>query len=124
MCPDYLIETYLDHQGERFCLQYDANSWLYISKAMDMFDISESAQRSLAEKRHKAHGIQDPWATRLLPVLDATALEDQEAPGLPPTPPVDTTDDERADLVRGLSQVHLYWEFNLTCSFLIGSNVK
>ncbi|KAJ3122997.1 hypothetical protein HK098_002293 [Nowakowskiella sp. JEL0407] len=40
LCPDFLIETYLDHQGERFCLQYDANSLLYISKAMDLFDMS------------------------------------------------------------------------------------
>jgi homoserine acetyltransferase len=39
-CADYLIETYLDHQGERFCLTYDPNSLLYISKAMDMFDMS------------------------------------------------------------------------------------
>ena len=40
-CPDYLIETYLDHQGERFCLNYDPNSLLYISKAMDMFNIAD-----------------------------------------------------------------------------------
>ncbi|KAI9034103.1 homoserine O-acetyltransferase [Hyaloraphidium curvatum] len=39
-CPDFEIENYLDHQGERFCMQYDANSLLYISKAMDMFDMS------------------------------------------------------------------------------------
>jgi homoserine O-acetyltransferase len=39
-CPDYLIENYLDHQGEKFCTTYDPNSLLYISKAMDMFDMS------------------------------------------------------------------------------------
>lgn len=42
--PDFLIETYLDHQGNQWCtgprMQYDPNSLLYISKAMDMFDIS------------------------------------------------------------------------------------
>ncbi|KAI8917433.1 Alpha/Beta hydrolase protein, partial [Entophlyctis helioformis] len=42
-CADFLIETYLDHQGERFCLTYDPNSLLYISKAMDMFDMSDLA---------------------------------------------------------------------------------
>ena len=36
---DFLVETYLAHQGEKFCLQYDANSYLYISKAMDLFDL-------------------------------------------------------------------------------------
>ncbi|RKP23144.1 Alpha/Beta hydrolase protein [Syncephalis pseudoplumigaleata] len=54
MCPDFLIETYLDHQGERFCLQYDANSLLYLSKAMDMFDLSASAQQRVNDKRHSS----------------------------------------------------------------------
>ena len=54
LCPDFLIETYLDHQGERFCLQYDPNSLLYISKAMDMFDMSLSETTKLQQQRkHK-----------------------------------------------------------------------
>jgi homoserine acetyltransferase len=28
-------------QGEQFCLKYDANSLIYISKAMDLFDMTE-----------------------------------------------------------------------------------
>ncbi|KAI9137646.1 Alpha/Beta hydrolase protein, partial [Paraphysoderma sedebokerense] len=40
LCPEFSIETYLEHQGERWCLTYDANSLLYISKAMDLFDLS------------------------------------------------------------------------------------
>ncbi|KAF8709675.1 Homoserine acetyltransferase, partial [Rhizoctonia solani] len=65
LCPDFLIETYLDHQvspnhhkdiqaeltngskGEQFCLKYDANSFLYISKAMDLFDMTQSNLRAL-----------------------------------------------------------------------------
>ncbi|KZV87637.1 homoserine acetyltransferase [Exidia glandulosa HHB12029] len=43
LCPDFLIETYLDHQGEEFCLKYDANSLIYVSKAMDLFDMSHSS---------------------------------------------------------------------------------
>jgi len=43
LCPDFLIETYLDHQGEQFCLKYDANSLIYVSKAMDLFDMTASA---------------------------------------------------------------------------------
>jgi len=38
---DFEIESYLAHQAEKFCLQYDANSYLYISKAMDLFDLTE-----------------------------------------------------------------------------------
>jgi homoserine O-acetyltransferase len=47
LCPDFLIETYLDHQGEQFCLKYDANSLIYISKAMDLFDMTLPALEGL-----------------------------------------------------------------------------
>ncbi|KAL4081575.1 Alpha/Beta hydrolase protein [Scleroderma yunnanense] len=47
LCPEFLIETYLDHQGEQFCLKYDANSLLYISKAMDLFDLTQPAINQL-----------------------------------------------------------------------------
>jgi len=50
LCPDFLIETYLDHQGEQFCLKYDANSLLYISKAMDLFDLTLPAIEELGIK--------------------------------------------------------------------------
>ncbi|KAK3586733.1 hypothetical protein CHS0354_017532 [Potamilus streckersoni] len=41
LCPTFLIESYLEHQGEIFSTKFDPNSLLYISKAMDLFDISE-----------------------------------------------------------------------------------
>ncbi|KAH8830405.1 homoserine acetyltransferase [Flagelloscypha sp. PMI_526] len=47
LCPDFSIETYLDHQGEEFCLKYDANSLIYVSKAMDLFDMSKPALEEL-----------------------------------------------------------------------------
>lgn len=56
LCPDFLIETYLDHQGEQFCLKYDANSLIYISKAMDLFDMSDHSLCDLERRRVKAHG--------------------------------------------------------------------
>jgi homoserine O-acetyltransferase len=40
--PDFLIETYLDHQGNQWCGTYDPNSLLYISKAMDLFDMVQT----------------------------------------------------------------------------------
>lgn len=51
LCPDFLIETYLDHQGEQFCLKYDANSLIYISKAMDLFDMSKDALEELEDRK-------------------------------------------------------------------------
>ena len=51
LCPDFLIETYLDHAGEKFCLEYDANSLLYISKAMDLFDLGSANQEAATTRR-------------------------------------------------------------------------
>ena len=39
------MESYLEHQGEKFCGQYDPNSYLYISKAMDLFDLGDGFER-------------------------------------------------------------------------------
>jgi homoserine acetyltransferase len=51
LCPDFLIETYLDHAGEKWCLQYDANSLLYVSKAMDLFDLGADHRSKIESLR-------------------------------------------------------------------------
>ncbi|MDQ7088064.1 MAG: homoserine O-acetyltransferase [Acidobacteriota bacterium] len=38
---DYEVESYLVHQGDRFVDRFDANSYLYLSKAMDDFDLGD-----------------------------------------------------------------------------------
>jgi homoserine O-acetyltransferase len=53
LCPDFLIETYLDHAGEKFCLEYDANSLLYVSKAMDLFDLGHQHRVEMEQLRRK-----------------------------------------------------------------------
>lgn len=53
LCPDFLIETYLDHAGEKWCLEYDANSLLYISKAMDLFDLGRGLQEATLQRREE-----------------------------------------------------------------------
>jgi homoserine O-acetyltransferase len=37
---DFEVEGYLRHRGESFVRRFDANSYLYITKAMDYFDLS------------------------------------------------------------------------------------
>eukprot|EP00051_Salpingoeca_urceolata_P017330 m.235264 g.235264 ORF g.235264 m.235264 type:complete len:183 (-) comp18923_c0_seq17:252-800(-) len=39
--PDFSIESYLDYQGTQWCTRYDPNSVLYLTKAMDMFDMGD-----------------------------------------------------------------------------------
>lgn len=51
LCPDFLIETYLDHAGEKWCLTYDPNSLLYVSKAMDLFDLGRENQLAALSRR-------------------------------------------------------------------------
>ncbi len=40
---EFQVESYLKHQGLSFTQRFDANSYLYITKAMDYFDLSQSA---------------------------------------------------------------------------------
>jgi homoserine O-acetyltransferase len=53
LCPDFLIETYLDHAGEKFSLEYDPNSLLYVSKAMDLFDLGHTHQVATRQRREE-----------------------------------------------------------------------
>ena len=118
LCADFLIETYLDHAGEKFCLEYDANSLLYVSKAMDLFDLGHEQQvetrRRRAEYEAKiAQGgkkleSSDPACSLTLPeqpyeeqpsvtasipsINESVSRGDQQGPGAPPQ-----------DLVRGLA---------------------
>ncbi|KAF1739195.1 putative serine-O-acetyltransferase cys2 [Beauveria bassiana] len=39
LCPDFLVETYLDHAGEKWCLNYDPNSLLYAGSSRPPEDL-------------------------------------------------------------------------------------
>jgi len=39
LAKEFEVENYLKHQGETFVARFDANSYLYMTKAMDYFDL-------------------------------------------------------------------------------------
>lgn len=42
--PYFEVESYLRHKGDAFTRRFDANSYLYITKAIDLFDLSPSCE--------------------------------------------------------------------------------
>ena len=54
---DFQVESYLRHQGARFVERFDANSYLYITRALDYFDLAASRGGQLAEAFRKARDV-------------------------------------------------------------------
>lgn len=48
LSPEFEVERYLDYQGRSFVDRFDANSLMYLSRALDYFDL-EAGRRSLSD---------------------------------------------------------------------------
>jgi homoserine O-acetyltransferase len=77
--PDFAVESYLRHQAETFARRFDANSYLYISRALTYFDLARdhgggSLERALERVRaqYLLLSFSSDW---LYPPRDAYELE-------------------------------------------------
>ncbi|HEY0581421.1 MAG TPA: homoserine O-acetyltransferase, partial [Chloroflexota bacterium] len=77
--PDFAVESYLRHQADTFANRFDANSYLYISRALTYFDLARdhgggSLERAVREVKAQSLLISfsSDW---LYPPRDAQELE-------------------------------------------------
>lgn len=54
LSTDFQVESYLQHQGDAFVRRFDANSYLYITKAIDYFDLKKNGSLDEAFKGVKS----------------------------------------------------------------------
>lgn len=82
---DFQVESYLKHQGETFVKRFDANSYLFITKAVDLFDLSINDSLidgfKNVESKIEVISVDSDWlypteqSTELVTALNANDLE-------------------------------------------------
>ena len=69
--PDFEIESYLEHHAQKFTGQFDANCYLYLSRASDLFDFAdhgstmEAAARKIDAERILVIGVESDFLFRI-----------------------------------------------------------
>lgn len=76
---EFEVESYLDYNAHKFVKTFDANSYLYLSRAMDLFDVAEhggSANAGLAKIHTKSALIIGVETDILFPVHQQQEIAD------------------------------------------------
>lgn len=69
--PEFEVEAYLEHHAQKFIGQFDANCYLYLSRASDLFDFSEhgptmeAAARKIQTDRILIIGVESDFLFRI-----------------------------------------------------------
>lgn len=58
---DFEVENYLRYRGDKFVKRFDANSYLYITKAMDYFDLTQIPHDMKIETRFLVISFKSDW---------------------------------------------------------------
>ncbi|KAK2594073.1 Serine O-succinyltransferase [Conoideocrella luteorostrata] len=111
LCPDFLIETYLDHAGEKWCLNYDPNSLLYVSKAMDLFDLGRENQVATLSRRSDrekdlasgSYALPNAECSLTLPPTPYEEQVDPQQQQLDESEPIEPGSRPPEDLIKGLA---------------------
>ena len=82
---DFQVESYLKHQGETFVKRFGANSYLYITEAVDLFDLSINGSLidglKDVEAKVKVLSVDSDWlypteqSTEIVTALNANEVE-------------------------------------------------
>jgi homoserine O-acetyltransferase len=78
MAQEFAIESYLEHQGASFNARFDANSYLYITKAMDYWDLpARYGSLDAAFAQTQAHFLVISYSSDwLYPTAESLAIAD------------------------------------------------
>jgi homoserine O-acetyltransferase len=84
--PEFAVESYLAYQGQKFIRRFDANSYLYITKAIDYYDVpADYGSLHAALRRTQAHFLVVSFSSDWLYTQDqaqtlVSALKDLDRP--------------------------------------------